>query len=526
MRRKLALGLVFIILLAGGSLAWWWAHPPLSPLQWQAWVPAQAQAVAWTQPLGKIRPELKQLITALPGASGVGEALQWTAGVDLLDAEATQEAGFRDDAGIAAFTWQDAFWLVLPVRGQTGAAHALKVLADRGFSSHPTTETSWDIADRNNPQVQAMQAWLIDDVLLVRQGPVQAQALAAWRGATKRAIAPDTLGMIHLEAQIDPALRQALHAGLGPANLLVGGAVDKLQRMDAQLVLNAQGPDLRVSLRSADNALADMQKYHQDFLGSSPALTVGDLLADETVLLLQARINPGLLSMIPQGIRGQWLPASALRVVDPNLGALDANSLVLGAWDGQIALAILGIADSVPLDPRLAVAMPWRSSLRLALILSLRTAAQAQAVVDMAATTLVAQQPQATQLGQWHGFFFTKAATPWGLVASGPRLAFISGEGELADLTRTASGRFPSLGQAKHDPVVAEIIDGKSAWVGVVAQTPRVVRSLRRRGMPDYVVQLVDSIESFALKVDWTASSLELHVHLSPHGTAPREAKR
>lgn len=524
MRRRILWSLIAVAVL-GAAL---WAvlsqhHGSETRFDWTAWTPRDADAVLWLDRPGDLRAGLSRLAHDVPGTQGVRDALRLVAGADLLDPQAVAKAGLREDAGLVAFRWHDAVWLALPVRDERGPEHVLSVLRQRGYRPVAQGSSAWSIGDRTQPDSEALHAWLLDDVLLLRTGGAAEKAetaLAAFQQEPRMAAAAPRPGELHARATLAAVDRQAMHDLLGPGNLLIGGAIDRLTGLVADLRVADGVPDLHVRMTAPAGALADVAQYHSGFLREAPGglLDVGDLLPDETPLLVRARLNPALLSLLPAQVRASVLPSAALQVVHPALVGVDANLQVVQPWDGQVAVALLGIDDAVPLDPRAWPALSWRTALRLAVVLSLRTDQDAASLLQRvrAALDTTADRPKQVQLGVWAGLSVPGPEAPWLLLQSGRRIAFVSGTGELEDLQRVADGKFPSLAKVMRGDLEREVVEGRRLWFGALVTTPRLVRSLRRRGMPDYVVQMLGSVAAIAAGVALESDAIDLRAVLRP----------
>lgn len=521
MARRAALAIV--VLLTAGAALWWMLHPQTSPFLWQAWTPRDAEVVVWTEPLGRVRRELHHLTEQIPGSKGLRDITLLTAGLDLDDPDALGNAGLRDDAPLLAFRWQGAEWLAVAVRDESGARHILQLWEHRGYHVARLEAGQWSLADRSHLDREAGRAWHRDGVLLLRAGPNPEPALAAYLQAPRHSAADwsDRPGAAHLHARLDKDTLRQVHEVLGPANLLIGGAIDRLEQAEVDAVLTPV-PGMHARLESAPGALADVAAYHSGFRASVPGTQAGPrtLLPDETPLLLQARINPAMLAMVPTPVRDAVLPATLLTQLHPSLVGIDARQQVLDVWDGQVGLAILGIDDSVPLDPRAWHQLSWRTALRVAVTLSLRTDQDASTLLQRVRSALetTPDKPVTVQLRSWAGFAVAGPEAPWMLLQNERTVAFVSGTGELEDLQRTATGRFPDLEHAARGDLERSIVLA-APWIGALATTPRIVRSLRRRGMPDYVVQLLASLATVSTAVVLEPDAIRLDVQVRPART-------
>lgn len=552
-RKALAAVLALMLLAGAGVLAWqWFAEPDLPPFQPHASVPRDADAVAWLDGLGPAVRGLQRLAARVGGADGVLEAVQLTVGVDLRDAEAVGRAGLRPDAGAVAFQWRGAAWLALPVRGEHGARHVGKILERRGYlvtelepAPGGNAVRRWAIGSRNQdkttPAKEMARLWLDGSTLLVRApGQVVAKGTAlppiedpetarkAWLAAPRFEALPASHGELHVRAPLaaNGEWNSRLHAALGPGNLLLGGLIDKLQRAELDLTLDAANPHLRLALRTAPGVAVDIANYHAGFLpgdvdaqpGTAGLLDLGTLLPDETPLLVRGRLNLKALQAFPVALRDRVLPATLLAFLHPALSGVDARTALLAELDGQWAAGVLAVGDDVPLDARAWPTLSWRTALRAFAAVSMRTDLAAEHLLNRVQSALAttADVPVPVQLGRWSGFSVPGPEAPWLLLRDGRRVALVAGLGGQDDLQRIAAGKFPSLGAHVRDDIEADVTQGRHAWLGALVTTPRLARSLRRRGVPDHFVQMLTSITAVAATVRLGPDGVDIALQLRP----------
>ncbi len=522
-KRTQAIALFALLVGAGFALGAWltWRHDHMPAVSLAVQVPEKADAVVWLDRFDLAAHGLRRLTDRVAGARGVREALQVLADVDPLDRAAVESAGFRPDAGAVLFRWQNALWLALPVGDEKGALHVQTVLKRRGYAVEG--QNPWRVMDRQDVHTQVAEMRLRDAIVLV-QWPIAEKpaTMADYDAAPKRQALTGGQGELHAQFQVvaDGPELSAVHGVLGPANLVLGGLIDRVDRLDADLQLDVQQPLLHVRLASKPGALADIADYHVRFLPDAPGalLDLGQLLPDETPLLVRVRLNPALLNLVPQAMRDALLPASALGFWHPALNGVDFQRSVLAAWDGQVAVALLGVADDLPLDPNQWVQRSWRKDVRFALAFSVHSDTEADTLVQTvrAALETSPDKPTTAQFRDWSGFSIAQPDAPWWLLRHGRHLAVVSGRGEGEDLARVATGKFPDLQSAATAPVEKSLVTGMGRWAGALLETPRLARALRRRGVPDYAVQLLAAVQSVAAAVSLDADALSLDIQLRP----------
>lgn len=522
-RRKWPYLLLIVLLLLGFTLGAWltWRHDHLPAVPLATLVPEDADALLWLDRLDVATRGLKRLTDRVPGARGLREALTLLADVDLLDRDAVEKAGLRPDAGAALFRWKNALWLALPVENADGAQHVMKLLQKRGYKLQG--QGPWQIFDRQNAQKQVAQMRL-EGGTLVLQWPLTDKpgTLEERAQAPHLKTLPTAKGELHARMQIQadgPEIAQ-LHALLGPANLILGGLIDRLERLELDVELDAKQPVLHLRLLSQPEALREIADFHMNFLSEGPGalLDLGQVLPDETPLLLRARLNPALLAMVPQGLRDQFLPVTLLGHWHPALNGVDFQRTLLQVLDGQVAAGLLGLADDFPLDPGQWPQRSWRKDLRFFVAATAKSDTDAEALLTAVRTALEtsADKPVTTQLLEWAGISVPIADTPWWLLRHGRHLLLVSGRGEGEDLARIASGKFPDLRSSVQGAVEKTLVDGAGRWAGILVETPRIARALRRRGMPDYVVQMLSAVQAVAAGIALDKNGVSLDVELRP----------
>lgn len=518
---------------------WWWyggQDPALPPWQAERFLPADADVAVWSAPIGEVADQLGVLGSQVPGLRGVFDLVKLYVGVDLRDAEATARAGLRRDAGLTVCIWRNGVWLAVPIRSPAGAAHIAENLRRRGYGIGPSqahsSGQSWQIDDRQGG-VNRARVWQLSDSVVVRVA-LDATPTGNAVGAIDTLVASkprtdmDLAGAAiraetawGLQTPQAKLIQGQLHKLLGPADLAIGAAVDLVHSAGVRLDIGAERTSLTVKCRTEPNKLKDIADFHQNFVLAGGELAIADLLPDETPLLLRARINPALWNNVPEFLRERVVPTSALTLLHSSLSAVDARQ-ILAQWDGQIAVALLAIGDQVPLDPNGWRNLWWRTALRLAVAVSFKTDTLAADVVTKLAAAIdtSAERTQVAQFGAWTGFSVPGPESPLFVLRKGKHVAMVAGTAAGDDLRRVVEGKFEALAKVARDGTDREIVDGKATWLGARVNTPRLVRSLRRRGVPDYAVQLVGAIEIVDARVQLGPSELVLELVLQPSGHA------
>ncbi len=533
---RLGVGLFALLVAAAAGGWWWWANRQVQLPPWSAarYLPADADVALWTAPVGDVAARVGDLGEQVPGLRGVFELLRLYTGVDLRNEEATQRAGLRRDAGTSVCIWRNGVWWAVPVRGTVGASHLTESLRRRGYGIGASQQTqhgqTWPVADRQGGAGRA-RVWHLPDAVVLRVAldatPTgnEPEAIAALLGAAPRKDLELQGAMARVESAWGDTgrgaalVRELLHKALGPADLVIGAVADRALGVAARIDLGRDGLTVRLSLRSAPGKLADIAQWHQQFVAKGGELSLADLLPDETPLLVQARINPGLWNNLPEILRDRVLPSSALRALHESLGGVDARQ-VLAQLDGQVVLAVLAVGDDVPLDPNQWPQLWWRTALRFAVGVAARSDVEAIALIDKlrSAVDTSADKSQSAQYAAWAGFSVPGPGSPWLVLRQGRQLAMVSGPGAADDLRRVADGKFGTLAKAATTPIERDIASGQGGWIGSRLATARVVRSLRRRGVPDYALQLVGAVETIAVRVRLGPDEVTLDVALRPSG--------
>lgn len=541
--RWIATGVLGGVLLVGaGLLLWWSARAATGSFALHAQVPAAVDQLLWADSLGGAAAGVRRIAGQLRGAEGIADAAAMLAGLSGLESPQLREVGLRPDAGVAVYRYDGAFWGVTQVSGRRGAEHILGVLERRGHVVEPIAPLDpgaawWRISARGKPGDVRIHARLRGDLFLLRwrlsaQADDPAQALQRWQEAPR--MTAEALGgrpgQLHGNFTLDRALglQQAARRAMGSATLLFGRLVDRFERAQLDLSLDGPQPTVALALKTAPAGAKDVADYHQGFLAEKEGLLqLGDLLPDEVALLARGRVNPALLDMVPRIVRDRLIPASLLGQVHPALAGLDVRSALIEQLDGQLAAGLLGVDDQAPPDPRSWPVRGLRKTVGGFVALSLKTDRAARDLLERAETLLKegGAAPQRVVLGAFSGFSVDVEPAPWGLLRRDRALVWISGKGELARFERTAKGVFPSLGKAADSPLERDVLAGRGHWVGAMATTGRVVRSLRRRGVPDHFVSMVASVAALsatlALEPDGALLTLQLRPKAPPKEATP-----
>ncbi len=499
-------------------------------------VPEDADALLWLDSLAPLAQSLAQLAARVPGTAGILDAGKLVLGVDLRDADAVARAGLRNDAGICVFRWHGALWLILPITSPEGGAHLSRLLQGRGYRVGPglgafeDLQNHWDIFDRQQDKVaiahlfQSGAAAILRWQIAPRPADHASAEYTAWRKAAhmKEKALHGAQGQMHLRMawQKEGPEIAALHTALGIGNLVFSGALDKIVRMEADFDMAAGKPTLRIELACQPGDLAEIAKFHQNFVVSTGPglLDLGALLPDETPLFWRGRLNPAILNMLPSTLRDRFLPAALLSFWHPSLQGVDARSDLIAFLDGQVAAGLLGVADDFPLDPYLWTPATLRKGLRAFVAVSLQTDTQAAHFMDRVRSAIDTSSEKAVsvQMLEFSGFSVADPQGPWLMLRKDAQVVLVSGIGAQDDLQHIADGKFPSLQAAVRGELEKSAVHGAQLWTALLTSTPRIARSLRRRGVPDYVVQMLASVAAVATTVQWTQDGLQIRLALRP----------
>ena len=518
-----------LLVLAGFGVGAWltWRHDHLPVVDVARWVPTDADALVWTPRLSQVTRSVREVTGQIPGLAGVADAGKVLVGVDMTRPESLDDVGLQPAAGVALFRFDGALWAIIPVADARGVVHVRGLLEKRGYRL-VVGQLVTHVFDRTDTQREV--ALLREDpgVLVLRWSitPPTTQAkpvdFAAYDQAKKLTALPDRPGDVHARMLVkaDGPELTTVHTLLGPANLVLGGMIDRVDTLQADVRLSGGEPRVDVTLSGKPGAFQDVADYHTRFIAEAPGalLDVGAVLPDETPLLVRARINPALLAMVPEALRTAFLPPTLLGAWHPALNGVDFQRTVLDTLDGQVALGVLAVADDVPLDPGQWPTRSLRKDLRFFVAASCKTDAQAETLlagVRMALETSP-DKPTLAQFGDWAGFAVPVADTPWWLLRSGRHVLVVSGRGEGEDLQRTASGKFESLAKSAGGGLAQDVLTGRGRWAGALVELPRIVRSLRRRGVPEYVLELLGSIRSVATSVALDNDGIQVQLALQP----------
>ncbi|GEM_PF-3529052 len=505
-------------------------------------VPEDATAVAWVDSFAEVADGLRALARKVPGTAGVVEAAELLLDVPSLDEPGFQARGLTTAAGAVLFLWRDAWWLVTSTPRSEGAEHLATLITRRGHPVKATAlagvERAWAIGKRAGAET-AGHMWLNGAEVVIRLGaPAVALArgatpaelsvddIVAWREAKR--LAPGSLagteGVVHARWTIgeDDPVRQKLRESLGPATLLFGRYVSSFISARADLGLEDGRASLQLKMRTKPGGGADVRRYHHGYLAKErPRLGLGAVLPDETMALARVRINPNLAGMVAGLLR--FAGGRGLGELHASLSGLDIGGLLLSRTDGQLAVALLGLTDEAVPDPRAWRGDRWRKQAGIAVALSMKTDTAAKDVLERIAATLheskVTTQP--LSLGAWQGYRVADKRSEWALLRRGMAVLCVIGDGELKRFERVRDGRFPGLASIARANLSSDVVVGKKQWLGGVLTTGRLVRSARRRGIPDSITAMIASIESLALGVELLDDGMVLRARLEPAPTEP-----
>ena len=553
-RRLLAAGLVLglaglVALWATGRLGGLTREPLPTPRAPASLVPADASAAVWLPRTAEVLELARDLSVRLEGSEGIGPLVAELLGVDAPTDDALIAAGLVPAAPVVLVRWRGAVWGAVQIAGDRGLLHLLELLGRRGLVVHtadgaPATVAAVGqgpvtIAQQAAPDEPIATLWREVDLLVVRFAPLApldrwlpaggarpekavdpppaadaAAFLSAPRADAAQLALPGAqeqtalLG-VWLPLGDDHPLRTALRDNLGYAKVLFGGALDRLRSVRA--ALRADNGRLALDLRLGSEAgrFADIASYHQGFAPPTAApLDVAAILPDETALAAQWRLNPRLVDLLPSSALKLALALRPLAPLHASLGGLALDELLLEPFAGRLGVGLLGLDDRAPLNPQLWKLRAWRGYVGVYVAVALRDVAAAQALTGAfrGALAEAGVTLRDVRLGEWRGWAVDDEV-PWMLLSNGAQVVWCSGRDEEKRLRWVADGRFPSLQTALADPIAQRALGGGPGWGGVTMTTPRFVRALRRRGVPDHFVGILGGLP-------WAA----LHTSLGPDG--------
>lgn len=510
-----------------------------------AYVPADVVAVAWAGSLGAIADGLTGIAGRVRGSEGVAEAAKLLLDVPSLDVDGLRSVGLLPELGVVAFGWHDTYWLVAPLSSSAGAAHLLGLLRRRGHSivefAQRDTLQVWEIKDRADTRVVG-HLWLNEGVAVARVVPLSPPKgvtpvaadpadYDAWLAAKRLPTASlDTDGgalSARWNITRDDPLRRRLRRSLGPASLLFGRYVGSFNKVRADLDLQPAKPSLHLRLHGSKEQAAEIHRYHHAFITDDKALLdIGDVLPDEVTALARLRVNPKLVAMV-SGLLGM-AGGIDLGLVDPKLRSLDMRGLLLNPFDGQLAVALLGVSDDATPDLRRWRGDGWRKMAGVAVVMALTTDTAASHLLDRVRQRLVDDKAgfRELKLGNWSGVQRKGGKTSWSLLKRGRGVLWILGDGELQRFERVAAGRFSSLGKTLNGALETASVTGKGQWLSLLVTTGRSVRSARRRGIPDSITAMVASIAAVAIGVELHEDGASIRLSVRPAAKAAAKATK
>jgi hypothetical protein len=516
-----------------------------------ALVPTDAQAVLETATLGRLGSDLTSLARQLEGSGAIMEAAGALLGLPRLDAAALTAAGIDAKGALVAFVADGAVFVGISGVHDAGVAHFVATLNREGVAvvATPGHVDRWTVGT-----IGASLRRVGRDVLLARlplpadiRAALGATGLAAmpddatstvaidaawvrWREAPKGDRAesalqsqPGVAARLTLALGAGDTLRPRLRSSLGPAALLFGRVADQIEGISVELSDVASSPRLSVRFALPQGLAKELANYHQAFLSEARALDLGEQLPDEVALWARVRLNPALLEMVPGFLRERLLPANLLGRLDPALATVDARTLLLDTWDGQVAAGLLGVDDAYVVDaPGLqrgnaqALAdLAEHAAVFLAIGLRDATARQRLQAAVVAAYEAAGRSTRPFEEGALKGVV-VEGKRPITLIGTSAGLVVVVGDGEHERWVRVARGRLPTLGAAASTSLERELVAGQQLWIGAGSTTGRVVRAARRRGMPEHFVRMLASVRALTGRVAFGDGGLVLTMQLSP----------
>lgn len=553
-----------------------------SPADVAALVPADAAAAVLLPPLESLRPPLLAFADGMEGAQGVFDWLAQRYGVDLQAEDGLPAIGVDPRAGAALF-WHEGFVVVaLGVRDaeafQAFVAGQLPLFgygAAQPLAGAAPLETVWTARDRGPNGVPPV-AWAVHEgravlalpwgaptpagagadeaggpapadptepvrVLLTR-GPAAALvsdarftaltgAPAGQAGAAPAGDGPGATIRAWLDVErtlLPPAAVQQLLSPLGFAQGLVRPVVDGWSGAGLTLTVAPQ----RLSLVARVGRRPDAAPLPLDWVQSAGAAPgYGTLLPSSTGLLLRLRFNAAKLTELPAFLRRMVLAGNPFSTWHPFAGGLDLGGDLLPHLTGDLALAVLGLADAATLASLDAAAQnPVRfvRELDLALLARVRDPEAFAARIAAHVESVRASGAQAEALPFQPGNGAGAEGPPlraWQL--SGGNLRFLGvallddvavltvGRDALERVLRAARDDAPALAARARTALDQAVVGPSEALVGAHLSFDRIARELECKGFPPYFLKIVTSPDTIAGRVGLAADGVTIELEVA-----------
>ena len=535
-RRKRLRASAFVALIAVGLFASWWLSrsQQVPPLPLHRHVPEAADRLVWIDALDSLDRPLAGLVGRVPGSEGLVSAVAWIAGLEGLDQARLEAVGVDTRSGLAIYRFDDAWWGVAGAHDERATRHFVSVLRRRGhdveeLGRHDDGQRRWRIGERGRPELTRGHLGRDGPLMWMRWrlsagGGDGTAALQRWRTAkrTDKEKMGAASGLAHGRTLLDEDIgfHDVLRRLVGPAALLVGRQIDAFERATLDLAISDATVQAQVRLNTAPGASKRFADFHGRFLPAEQRhLDLGDLLPDEVMALVRARLNPDLLAMVPAVFRDRLLPKNLLASLDPALSTINARTLLFDVLDGQIAVGVLGVDDRLTWKPDGWPIAELRAAVHGFVAVGLKTEQAASALVGGCQASLKAASVavESLTIGRFHGFAASSRETPpWILLYGGNSVVWISGRGELKRLQWAASDRFPTLAEATEQGVERDLVQGRRYWLGILTTTGRLARTLRRRGIPDHLVAMIASVAAIAAAVEIDDDGISVDLKVRP----------
>ncbi|HAN31821.1 MAG TPA: hypothetical protein DCQ06_09515 [Myxococcales bacterium] len=527
--------------LAGLILAGYLWLLPVDKPDFAPALPTEANSWLMTASTTDLVADLQRFSRQIRGASALPDAIGALIGLQTFDQAQLAAHGISRQARLTCFVWRDQWWGWIATEDRRRDETWPLWLKRRGFQIE-STGSLWVVTEAGQSSPVALIHLLKGQALI--HGPLPGTGLdftrqpaeltptwpsddlksfalaelTQWQQASKRAWTTGSTLTVHVDVKAASHAKARARALLGPAALLFGGVVDAIESIEAKLNLASKSPALTLRLNTHKGANRAFYDYYVAPFDKGPTLALGEVLPDETSFWTLVHINPKLLKWVPNFLLKRVLPADVFGHIDSRFAAIDLRTELVQRWNGRLALGFLGLNDDFRLPTGIKALLRGWSHMGFFVGLGLDEPAAAAALPQaiLAACDGTRDCAQEVSIGPWKGVTLQRDNLHVSCLHRDNNLLWIFGQGELERFYRVQRGRFPSWKGAADNELELAIGQDGHGWMKAALSTGRISRAVRRRGVPDTVVQMLRSVAAIAGRMVVDVDGFEVSMRLRP----------
>lgn len=497
----------------------------------RGFVPDDATSAIELPAADDFRGPLTEFISGLGEPEGIFAIIEGRYGIDPSSTEGIRQSGFDPDVPMVAFETEQAAFFAAATSSRPDFDRVLRDrLSAAGFDpAEASGEGEGAIFRATAPEEVGLTpvTWgFVDNAVVIASATDADAAEAGLREILKRSPSgPSGLDGETFTAAMEPLdFGDNAAAGAVSIRALTTGAAweramsgsfgfipdvaDTLIASASQIAANVTLGTERIGLR-ARLVVSDLDTVQPWVASGEKRPAFGSVLVRDTSALVRLRVDLSRFRSMPALVLRGMLPSLSWDTIHPLLGELDLASEVIPFVDGDVGVAVFGLAEGIA-----PASLARVDSLRDALTAFEGAVVLAVQDVDALRAKWAARRERAESKGYTVNVVPGPKGDPEVVrlahEKSGERIAVFfhqglliitSGSRSYVEVREVLEGQATPLTERVETAELKAIVDGAPMVAGVYLAFNRLSRELSERGAPPFFLRLLDSIFESGLSV-------------------------